>query len=72
MKTSSLDDVTAAVKMAQAFAAVGCAEIVHGDGYPDTALIHENGVIQWIDQADDYRIRSNGDRVLQAVKSAFS
>ena len=38
---------------------------------PTTLLIDENGVIQWIDQADDYRIRSNMDRVLQAVKSAF-
>lgn len=38
---------------------------------PTSLLIDENGVIQWIDQADDYRIRSNEDRVLQAVKSAF-
>ena len=38
---------------------------------PTTLLIDENGVIQWIDQADDYRIRSNSDRILQAVKSAF-
>ena len=38
---------------------------------PTTLLIDENGVIQWIDQADDYRIRSNRDRVIQAVKSAF-
>ena len=37
MKTLPLDDVTAAVEMAQAYAAVGCAEISHGDGYPDTA-----------------------------------
>ena len=38
---------------------------------PTTLLIDENGVIQWIDQADDYRIRSSRDRVFQAVKSAF-
>ena len=38
---------------------------------PTTLLIDENGVIQWIDQTDDYRIRSNQDRVFQAVKSAF-
>ena len=38
---------------------------------PTSLLIDENGVIQWIDQADDYRIRSNGERVLQAVQSAF-
>ena len=37
MKTLPLDDVTEAVEMAQAFAAAGCAEISHGDGYPDAA-----------------------------------
>ena len=39
---------------------------------PTTLLIDESGTIVWIDQADDYRIRSDGDRVFQAVKSAFS
>lgn len=39
---------------------------------PTTLLIDENGVIQWIDQTDDYRIRSSIDRVLNAVKSAFA
>ncbi len=38
---------------------------------PTSLLIDESGVIQWIDQADDYRVRSNEDRVLEAVKSAF-
>lgn len=38
---------------------------------PTTLLIDENGVIQWIDQADDYRIRSDGDRVYKAVRSTF-
>ena len=38
---------------------------------PTTLLVDENGVIQWIDQTDDYRIRSNAEPVLQAVKSAF-
>ena len=38
---------------------------------PTSLLLDENGVIQWIDQTDDYRIRSNGDRVFEAVKSAF-
>ena len=37
MKTLPLDDVSAAVDMAQGYAAAGCAEISHGDGYPDTA-----------------------------------
>jgi len=38
---------------------------------PTSLLIDEKGVIRWIDQADDYRVRSNEDRVLEAVKSAF-
>ena len=38
---------------------------------PTSLLIDENGVIKWIDQADDYRIRSNADRVFQAIKNAF-
>ncbi len=37
MKTLPLDDVTAAVDMAQGYAAAGCAEVSHGDGYPDAA-----------------------------------
>ncbi len=38
---------------------------------PTTLLIDEKGRIQWIDQADDYRLRSNEDRVLSAVQTAF-
>lgn len=38
---------------------------------PTTLLIDETGIIRWIDQADDYRIRSNGDRVFEAVTSIF-
>lgn len=38
---------------------------------PTTLIIDENSVIQWIDQADDYRIRSDVNGVFQAVKSAF-
>jgi alkyl hydroperoxide reductase subunit AhpC len=38
---------------------------------PTSLLVDENGIIQWIDQADDYRIRSNGDRVFEAVKRVF-
>jgi peroxiredoxin len=38
---------------------------------PTSLLVDENGVIQWIDQTDDYRIRSDNSRVLQAIKSAF-
>jgi peroxiredoxin len=38
---------------------------------PTTLLIDENGTIRWIDQTDDYRLRSNNERVLNAVKAAF-
>ena len=38
---------------------------------PTTLLVDEHGVIQWIDQADDYRLRSSESRVLQAVRTAF-
>jgi peroxiredoxin len=39
---------------------------------PTTLLVDEDGIIQWIDQTDDYRLRSSEDRVLQAVKDAFT
>jgi alkyl hydroperoxide reductase subunit AhpC len=38
---------------------------------PTSLLVDENGVIQWIDQTDDYRLRSDNSRVLEAVKDAF-
>lgn len=39
---------------------------------PTTLLIDEDGIIRWIDQTDDYRIRSHNEWVLQAVEAAFS
>lgn len=38
---------------------------------PTSILIDEQGVIRWIDQADDYRLRSDDARVLQAIRAAF-
>jgi peroxiredoxin len=38
---------------------------------PTSLLIDEDGVIRWIDQTDDYRLRSHNERILQAVKEAF-
>jgi peroxiredoxin len=38
---------------------------------PTTLLIDEKGTIRWIDQTDDYRLRSNKPIVLAAVKNAF-
>lgn len=38
---------------------------------PTTLLIDEHGAIQWIDQSEDYRIRSAEDRVLSEVQRVF-
>ena len=38
---------------------------------PTTLLIDETGTIRWIDQTDDYRLRSSTQRVLGAVKTVF-
>lgn len=38
---------------------------------PTTILIDEQGIVRWIDQADDYRLRSNGERVMGAVREVF-
>ncbi|MFK7986710.1 MAG: peroxiredoxin family protein [Sandaracinaceae bacterium] len=38
---------------------------------PTTLLINEDGIVVWVDQAEDYRIRSQRDRVLAAVNDAF-
>ncbi len=39
---------------------------------PTSLLIDEDGLVRWIDQTDDYRIRSHNEWVLQAVKATFS
>jgi peroxiredoxin len=38
---------------------------------PTSLLIDERGVIRWVDQTDDYRLRSSTARVMEAVKEAF-
>ncbi|TLP65930.1 redoxin domain-containing protein [Parasedimentitalea maritima] len=38
---------------------------------PTTLLIDETGVIRWIDQTDDYRLRSSTERVMSAVSQVF-
>lgn len=39
---------------------------------PTTLLIDETGTIRWVDQTDDYRLRSSNQRVMEAVRAAFS
>ncbi len=38
---------------------------------PTTLLIDEAGVIRWIDQSEDYRVRSGEARVLGAIDGVF-
>ncbi|MEL6234316.1 MAG: peroxiredoxin family protein [Pseudomonadota bacterium] len=38
---------------------------------PTTLLIDEAGIIRWIDQTEDYRLRSSKARVMNAVKETF-
>jgi peroxiredoxin len=38
---------------------------------PTTVLIDEAGTIRWIDQTDDYRLRSKEEHVMKAVREAF-
>ena len=38
---------------------------------PTSLLIDEQGVVRWIDQTDDYRLRSKAERVFEAVDAAF-
>jgi peroxiredoxin len=35
---------------------------------PTTLLIDAEGVVRWIDRADDYRVRSEASRVLGAIR----
>ncbi|MFT7621701.1 MAG: hypothetical protein ACI9WU_000865 [Myxococcota bacterium] len=38
---------------------------------PTSILLDEEGVIQWIDQSEDYRIRGDDARIRKAVQSVF-
>ena len=38
---------------------------------PTTFLLDEAGVVRWMDQAEDYRVRASPERVWQAVGAAF-
>ncbi len=39
---------------------------------PTSILINEHGVIQWIDQSEDYRLRASEERLTQALRNAFT
>ena len=38
---------------------------------PTSLLIDESGVIRWIDQTDDYRLRSAPEVIREAVRTSF-
>ncbi|TNE91564.1 MAG: redoxin domain-containing protein [Deltaproteobacteria bacterium] len=38
---------------------------------PTTVLVDEQGIVRWIDQSEDYRLRSDNDLVLGAVRDVF-
>lgn len=38
---------------------------------PTTILVDEDGIVRWIDQSDDYRLRSSEARVLRAIDEVF-
>lgn len=38
---------------------------------PTTILVDAEGTVRWIDQADDYQIRAQPDRVRAALEEAF-
>lgn len=38
---------------------------------PTTLLVDEQGIVRWIDQADDYRLRGDAERIRGAIDGAF-
>ena len=44
---------------------------VPGLPIPTTILADGEGIVRWVDQSDDYRVRSQPDRVLQALREAL-
>ena len=38
---------------------------------PTSILVDEHGIIRWIDQADDYRVRGDADRIKRALRDTF-
>jgi peroxiredoxin len=38
---------------------------------PTTFLVDAQGIVRWIDQAEDYQVRSHPDRVLQAIEEGL-
>jgi len=43
---------------------------VRGMPVPTTFLVDDRGVVRWIDQSENYQVRSSPDRVLAAIREA--
>ena len=39
---------------------------------PPTLLVDEEGIVRWIDQAEDYQVRSRPKRVREALRAALA
>ncbi len=39
---------------------------------PTTFLVDAGGIVRWVDKAEDYRVRSEAGRVLEAVSAALA
>ena len=52
----------------KAFAVAAGRSIVRSLAIPTTILVDAKGIVRWIDQSDDYRLRSDADRVLATVE----
>lgn len=44
---------------------------VPGVPIPTTILADPGGIVRWIDQAEDYRVRSQPDRVIEALREVL-
>jgi peroxiredoxin len=59
------------VRHARAFAPPGPRGMRRPLAIPTTILLDADGIVRWIDQAEDYRVRSDAPRVLAAVRGAL-
>ena len=39
---------------------------------PTTFLVDAEGIVRWIDQSEDYQVRSHPERVLGAIEQSLS
>ena len=52
----------------KAFGAPRNGSVIRSLAIPTSVLVDAEGIVRWIDQADDYRVRSGAGRVLEALR----